>query len=174
MKKNFRNAIVFVTAIAILGFGVNALAHESRSYGKRGGQMGYHGGQRGYHMGENGSGYGTKLSDEDVAKMEKQMQTFFNETKDLRDSLYEKNLALRSELVKRDIDRAKAAGLQKEISNLNADLDQKRIDHMLKVKEINPDAGRYMGSGRGMGRGRGMGNGMTGGGMGYGRGNCGL
>lgn len=171
MKKNFRNAIVFVTAIAILGFGTNAFAQSGQGYGQRGGQRGYHGGQMGYHMGGYG-GYGANLSDEDVAKMEKQMQTFFNETKDLRNSLYSKNLALRSEFAKKDIDRDKAASLQKEISTLRADLDQKRIDHILKVKEINPDAGRYMGSSRGRGYGRGMGYDMRGGGMGSGGGNC--
>lgn len=162
MKTKFRNAIIFVGIIAILGIGVNAFA---RGWGGRGGQMGY-------HMGGYGPGYCYNLSDEDTAKLEKQMQAFFDETKELRDQMYQKNLALRSELAKKDIDRANALDLQKEISKLSAELDQKRIDHMIKIKEINPDAGRYMGYGRHMGHGRGMGYGMIGGGMGYGPGNC--
>jgi len=32
--------------------------------------------------------------------------------------------------------------LQKEISKLESELDQKRIDHMIKVRKIDPDAGR--------------------------------
>ena len=35
-----------------------------------------------------------------------------------------------------------AISLQKEISELEAQLDQKRIDHMIKVRKIDPDTGR--------------------------------
>ena len=54
-----------------------------------------------------------------------------------------------------DPDVKKAQELQKEISNLEATIDQKRIDHMIKMKKINPHAGRGYGSGRGRGSGGG-------------------
>ena len=76
---------------------------------------------------------------------------------------------LRSELAKPEPDAKKAAGIQKEISNLESELDQKRLDHRIKMKKDFPDFGA---GGYGYGpRGKGMGRGMYGGG-GYGPGSC--
>ncbi|MBU0988553.1 MAG: hypothetical protein KKH68_14980 [Proteobacteria bacterium] len=50
-----------------------------------------------------------------------------------------------------------ASSLQNDISKLQAQLDQKRIDHMVEMRKINPNAGRgFMGRG-GMGYGNGQG-----------------
>ena len=52
---------------------------------------------------------------------------------------------MRSELFKENPDVSKAGALQKEISELESDLDQKRISHMIKIRKLNPNAGRgYM------------------------------
>ena len=56
--------------------------------------------------------------------------------------IYKKELELRSELSRANPDAKKAANLQKNISKLEARLNQKQIDHMIAVKKINPDAGR--------------------------------
>ena len=122
-------------------------------------------GFRGY----GGRGYQSDLSDEDLAKLDKERQAFFDATSDLREQLYQKELELRSEIAKPEPDTKKAAGLQAEISNLEGQLDQKRLEQRIKMKKDFPRSG-YMGQGYGpRGMGRGMGRGMYGGG-GYGRG----
>jgi zinc resistance-associated protein len=63
-------------------------------------------------------------------------------TETIREDLCSKRLALESELAKNNPDTAKAAALQNEISKLEAQLDQMRIDPMIKVRKIDPDAGR--------------------------------
>jgi len=39
-------------------------------------------------------------------------------------------------------DTEKATELHKKISDLEAKLDQKHIDHLIKMRKINPNAGR--------------------------------
>ena len=95
------------------------------------------------------------LSDDDVAALEKEREAFFKATENLRQDIYAKRLALRSELAKKDPDVKNAQDLQKAISDLEAKIDQERVDHMIKMKKINPNAGRGYGSGRGHGRGGG-------------------
>jgi len=60
--------------------------------------------------------------------------------------------------------------MQQEISDLESQLDQKRLDHHIKMQKDFPRFG-YRGDGYGP-RGRGMGRGMYGGGGGYGPGRC--
>lgn len=161
MKKNQSKILVLVTVVAFLGVGAYAFADWGR-YGM--GNWGHHRG--GYHMGWGGSGYQRDLSEDEYKKLDEQMQTFYKETESIRQKMYEKQLALRSELAKENPDAKKAAEIQKELSALESELDQKRIDHMLSLKKDYPDWGRgFMGrGGRGyMGRG-----GM----MGYGPGYC--
>ena len=44
--------------------------------------------------------------------------------------------------------------MQKEISKLESELDQKRIDHMIKIRKLSPNAGRgFMMGGNHMGYG---------------------
>jgi Spy/CpxP family protein refolding chaperone len=151
--------IVILAAIATLGLVATAYAGWGDGYGHRG--RGWH------HMGWGGpgqGGYDLDLTDEQRQAMEQQRRAFFEDTKDLRQNLYVKELELRSELAKADADAQKAAAIQKDISNLEAELDQKRLDHIVKMKKVNPDAGRgYMAGGRGRG-------GMMGYGPGAGRG----
>jgi len=68
--------------------------------------------------------------------------------------IFQKRLELRSELAKQTPDVQKAVKLQKELSELKAQFDQKRIDHRIKMKKINPNVGRgFGGRGRVLGRG---------------------
>jgi len=160
MKKG--NKILMVLAVVgILGFGITAFAYMGNGHGPSG--WGNNG--PGWHrMGWGGSGYGHmmgNMNDEDFKKMGEERQAFFKETETLRQEVYQKELALESELAKKNPDARKAAGLQKEISGFNAELDQKRIDHMIRMRGILPDVGsRYMGRGSmGMGYGSGYGGG---------------
>jgi len=161
MKMNTITKAVIVLAITgIVGFAATSFAGWGRGGGGNcWGQGGW--GQRG-SVAPGTQGY---LSDEQINQLDKQRQAFFEETQNLRENLYQKEFELRSELAKEDPDAQKAAGLQAEISELTAQLDQKRIDHRLKMKKENPEffAGRGYGQG-----GRGMGRGFNGPGMGRG------
>ena len=165
MKMNNIAKTVTVLAIAgIVGFAATSFAGWGRGGGGNCWGQGSGWGQRGYAP----SGYQGNLSDEQVTRLNKERQAFFEETRNLRENLYQKELKLRSELAKEDPDAQKAAGLQAEISDLTAQLDQKRIDHRIKMQKENPElfAGRGYGKGgRGMGRGfynQGMGRGFRG------------
>lgn len=86
-----------------------------------------------------GSGMGTaNLTEEQVEQLKEARATFQEATQDLRMELKSKRLALQSELVKKEPDVKKAKTLQKEISALNAELAQLRIDQILEVKKIAP------------------------------------
>ncbi|MFO7556627.1 MAG: periplasmic heavy metal sensor, partial [Desulfobacterales bacterium] len=94
-------------------------------------------------------------------------KAFFKSTGDLRRKIYQKKLALESEFAKENPDPKNAANLQKEISDFKAQIDQKRIEHMIEMRKINPNLGPgLMGSGM-MGHGYGRGYGGSGP-MGYG------
>ena len=84
--------------------------------------------------------------------------TFFKSTQDLRQNIYQKQLALESEFAKKKPDAKIAKNLQKEISDLRAQIDQKRIEHMIEMKKINPAIGSgFIGPGMmGYGHGRGF------------------
>ena len=159
--------IMIVVIAAVLGIGVTSFAGWGRAYWGSGDHMG-----PGYGMhqgrGYGGPGYQGDLSDEQIARLDKERQDFYEATADLRDALYQKELELRSELAKPEPDAQKAAGLQKEISSLENELDQKRLDHQIKMRKDFPRFGS-----RGYGYGPlGMGRGMYGGGGGYGPGSC--
>ncbi len=56
------------------------------------------------------------------------------------------HIELRSELAKENPDIRKAIELQDKISGLEVKLDQKYIQHLIKMRKINPKAGRgFMG-----------------------------
>jgi len=164
---NFRNVMLVLAVVAMVGVGATAFAGWGKGHWGNG--PGRH------HGGWGGSGYGPgammdNLSDEQIKALEQERQAFLKDTEKIRQEAYSKELELRSELVKENPDAAKAARLQTEISRLEAQLDQKRVDHMIKMRKINPNAGRgYMMGRGGMGYGPGHGRG----GMGYGPGNGG-
>ena len=78
------------------------------------------------------------LSEDEIKQMQAERQSFFEATKEIRQQLYQKGLELRSELAKKDPDAAKAAGIQDEISELKGQMGRMRLDHILKLKKINP------------------------------------
>jgi Spy/CpxP family protein refolding chaperone len=159
LLKNWK--ILFIVAALTIFMTAGASADKGRGYGYRG-QM-HHGG--GWHhggYGHHGWGAFNDLSEEDIQKLEEERKAFFEETRDLRRAVYQKRLELASEMARQNPDPAKAAEIQKAISNTKAQLAQKRLDHLFRVRKIHPDLG--MGSGGGH-----MGFGMMHGGMmGYG------
>ena len=149
MNRNALKKILMGAAVvAIVGFGVNAMAGWGRGYDCQG--WGPEGPGK-YGRGGDGPGYGytrQNLSEEQIKKIDEARQGFFAETADLRQGLYAKGLELRAELAKEKPDAKMASEIQREISELRAQLGQKRIGHVIKMREIDPDAGRrYMGRG---------------------------
>ena len=162
---NFGKVIVGVAIVAIVGFAATSFAGWGRGGGRAGGSCWGQGSGFGPGAGMGPRGYGApsnqgSLSEEQIDKLNKERQAFIEETRTVRDGLYQKQLELRSELAKTDPDVQKATALQGEISSLQSQLAQKRIEQQIKMKKEFPElADRGYRSGRpGFGR-RGMGPG---------------
>lgn len=170
MKKPRTNKLLVIVAIiGMVGAAATAFADWETGPGNRGWGMGY-----GHHRGMMynsetgdgpgpgwcGQGYAANLSQEDLKKIDDARQAFFAATKNLKQNIYQKELEIRSEFAKENPDAGRLSSLQKELSELESQLDQKRISHMLEMKKLHPDAG---GTGRGAGRGYARGPGFRGG-----------
>lgn len=146
-----RNVVVSLAAAAVMALGANAFA--GKGMGGQDNERGY-GGWGNQNRG-GGCAYGqmnADLTPEQREQIETERQAFFDATKNERQDLYAKNLELRAEMAKRQPDLEKASALQKAVSELQASLDQKRLNHTMAMRKINPDAGRgFMMGGRGMG-----------------------
>lgn len=161
MRKVASKLLVILTVFAVVGFGVYAFADGGMGYGQnRGG--GDHNGSGWQHGGSGCPGYGGHmrgdLGDEEIQKMDQHRKAFHEANKDLKQNVYQKQLELESEFAKKAPDAKKAAGIQKEISDLQAQIDQNRVGHIIEMKKINPDVGRGF-----------RGNGPMRGGSSYGR-----
>ena len=159
MNRIASKILVVLTVFAVMGFGVYAFADGGMGYGMNHGGRG-HQESGGYNGGYGCPGYGNMmgdLGDEEIQKMDEQRKAFFKSTEDLRQNIYQKRLALESEFAKKSPDAKNASNLQKEISDLRAQIDQKRIAHLIEMKKINPGLGAgFMGPGM-MGQGNGKG-----------------
>lgn len=155
--------IIIISIILLLG-GAMAFAH-----GGFGGGNGYGRHMRGYggHMmgPDYGSGFGphmrdygpwSDMSEEDRAKFDNRRETFFEETRELRGKIDENRIALRDEMIKDNPDEGKVLELQKQISMMQAEFDQKAIKHRLEVRKLLPED--FQGHGFRRGGGRGPGN----------------
>lgn len=152
--KKLSKTIIVLTLVAIMGMGATAFAGKGRGNNRyaQSGQYGCDG--SGYGRGWGNPGFMGNLSEEESAKLNEERNAFFKATQDLRQNIYQKRLELNSELAKKNPDPKKAGALQKELSGLKGQLDQKRINHRIRMNKINPGFGQ-MGrgfSGRGMGR----------------------
>ena len=147
---NLKAVIITVASIALVGLTINAFAHSGMSWG---GGWGHHG-QGWHHQGGYGPVYDDQLTKEQYRQFDQKREAFFKETQELRSNLFEKERELQNELAKDEPDASKASRLQKEISELQAQFDQKRIDHMIEMRKVIPNIGRgYMQGGPMMGYG---------------------
>jgi Spy/CpxP family protein refolding chaperone len=151
LNKVWIKRLFVLSTVVFLGFFVPRLASSGMGYGpySRGGHHPMHAWHHGAQEGP-GCGYWGDLSEEDIQKLEKERIDFFEDTKNLRANIYQKRLELRSELAKENPDAKKAAELQSEISKMRAEFDQKRLNHFLNIRKINPDMGKGFGGGYGM------------------------
>ena len=144
-----KKLIIGLTIAVAIGIGTYAFGHMGGGYGNYGwmqggpGMMhqGYYGMHEGYY-GQPQNDYRSDLKDEDIKALDEERAAFLKATDRIRQNLYSKELELRSELYKENPDASKAEALQKEISELESELDQKRINHMIKIRKLDPNAGR--------------------------------
>ncbi|MDP2645269.1 MAG: hypothetical protein Q8P24_10040 [Desulfobacterales bacterium] len=171
MKKNNKlKMVVIVAAVSLAGFGTYAFGDEEPGYGRhmrgyggmgmgygsemmdmhRGGGMGYGPGMGrgpGMHSGYRGTEDGG-YSDEELKSLDKEHNAFWKATEGLRNDVYQKGLELESELAKQAPDVDKARKIQEEILSLRGQVAQKRLDHVINLRKINPNVGRgFMGRG---------------------------
>ena len=87
-------------------------------------------------------GYDGHLSDATVKKLNVEQESFIRATETLRQTVYEKELYLKAELVKKRPDIVTAQGFQEEISEARGQFEQKMIEHLIQMKTINLEAER--------------------------------
>jgi len=161
--------------VAVLTLPLAALAYAHGGYG--GGHMmgpGYGGPMMGpgygHHMMDYGPGCGPymgygphmrgydnwgNLSDENAAKLDQARDKFFESTRDLRRKIDEKQYAIEEELRKDNPDTGKVTDLQKALSGLQAEFDQKALAYRMEVKKLVPQEAVRGSYGRGYTEGRG-------------------
>lgn len=111
------------------------------------GMMGYYGGGYGGHMmGYGPYGYGN-LPPQEAAKLHQSQEKFFNDTLDLRNAIQEKQFALNQELQQANPDQTKVTNLQKDLSQLESQFDQKALQHQLDLRKNFPETTLGMGYG---------------------------
>jgi len=153
--KNLTKTLIVLALVAIMGIGTTAFAGKGKGNARyaQSGQYGCDG--SGYGRGYGNPGFMGNLSEEEIAKLNEERSAFSKATQDLRQNIYQKRLELNSELAKKNPDPKKAAALQKELSGLKGQLDQKRTEQRIRMNKINPGFGGHMGQGF---RGKRMGN----------------
>lgn len=156
IKKSLLISTFLVVGIASLAFARGG--YWDCPYGHDGPRMGQ--GMMGGGHGKMGGGYhdwgygrGTNLTDEQKAKLDAAREKFFTETESLRIQMRDKHFALQDEMNKKTPDSAKVAQLQKELSQIEAEFDQKRVQHQLEMRQLLPEGFRGPGYGPGSGRG---------------------
>lgn len=110
-------------------------------------------------------GYGN-LSDEERDKLDELDRKYYQETEGIRNQIVDKSDELDALMDSQNPDLERARELQREISRLRADLDQKELKYELEARKLVPE--QKLGSGYGRGHHRGYWG--RGGGMGYGSG----
>lgn len=85
-----------------------------------------------------GSGY-ERLTDEQRAKLDTLYKQFYEEAMPLRDDFRAKRNELSAVLNAAEPDANKAKALQKEISDIQAKLAEKRVELAVEARKINPD-----------------------------------
>jgi len=147
MKKFIVIAEVLVLS-ALIAFPMMAAAQGSGA-GKGAGVMGMESGKG--QRGAMGREKASSLTTEQKEQIEKLRKKYRDDNADTLKQLMTKRFDLNTILDSDKPDADKAKAIQKEISDLNAKLAQKKIDLYIEMRKINPDAKFGRGSGKGMG-----------------------
>lgn len=152
------------------------LAVWAHGWGMGGGHMmGTWDGGPGYYN-QYDRGY-TALNDKQQKQLDELNRKFYDDTRELRTKLWSKSTELNALLSETNPDTGKISKLQKEISDLQAKLNEKAVNNQIEARKIAPETrfgggygyGHMMG---GYGHGPMMGGNGMGYGMGYGPGAC--
>ena len=103
-----------------------------------------------------GQGHGCRggyagLSDGDRAKIDTAREKFFDDTRSLRRDMDDQAYALHKEMNSDNPDSGKVAQLQKQLSKLEAEFDQKKVQHQLEMRKLWPEKFKDHAWGRGWG-----------------------
>ncbi len=163
MKKLFtKKTVVIASFVLVAGFIASQAFGHMGSYNN---MMGYNGHMNGYNqnmmsygqgmMGNGGGHMWDNLSVEDQKKMQDQMNTFFEATKEIREQAYEKRQELKLEFSKSEKDQGKIDTLQKELYEISSQFEKKRFNQMTEMQKLFSDknGGSFMGNGRNYGGG---------------------
>ena len=169
MKTTRTTQSIIVAAVVLIASAAVAFAHggwggDDDGYGHRMGGYSMGPGCQGRMM---GPGYGNNmmgpgqgrghhhgyanLSDEERAKVDTAREKFFEETRSLRRDMDDQAYALRKEMNSDNPDSGKVAQLQKQLSKLEAEFDQKAVQHRLEMRKLLPEKFRDRGWGPGCG-----------------------
>ncbi|MBW1995269.1 MAG: periplasmic heavy metal sensor [Deltaproteobacteria bacterium] len=133
-----RATIFIIMGLALTVLAVSAFAHGP-GWGSR---WGWTGGRHMMDYWGKGPAY-EQITPELRSKLDQLNRKFFEETAELRNKIWAKSSELDAVLSAENPDIEKARALQKEIAELRAQLDQKRLDYELEVRKIDPNAGRW-------------------------------
>jgi len=111
----------------IIEYGRDMMRYGFHETGRRGGNNKY-------------PGYYSDLSDATKKELITEQESFIKATEDLRQTIYEKELYLKAELVKKSPDTAIALSFQKDISDAKGQFEQQMIEHIIRMKNINLEA----------------------------------
>ena len=81
-------------------------------------------------------GHSRYLNPETLEKLNIEQEAFIKATEDIRYTLYEKELYLKTELVKKKHDVDLALAFQNDVSENRIKLERKMIEHLLRMKKI--------------------------------------
>jgi Spy/CpxP family protein refolding chaperone len=95
------------------------------------------------------------LTAEEAAKTAEAREQFHSDTEELRLKIRQIRTEMRSEMTKDDPDDATVLDLQKQLSSVKAEFDQKRVKHHLEMRKLLPDKFKADAFGRGYGHGGG-------------------
>ena len=119
------------------GYGMMGPGYGMMGPGYGGHMMGY-----GPHMGWRGDADDLNITRQQAEQLDAARDSFYRETTDLREQIYEKNAQIRQELSRENPDEGRLQDLQKSLSKLESELDQKQLDYQLEVRKIAPELGR--------------------------------
>ena len=144
--KSMKSVNMTLSAILTIGIAALGFAYEVYGSGYRGPLMGLgilgYGCGPAYGQGHMMEYYGSydygNLSREDATKLYDSHAKYFDETRELRKSILSKQFDLDDELQKVKPDRSRADDLQKKLSQLKSQLNQKTMDHKFAFRKQFP------------------------------------
>ena len=144
---------LLITTLAIPVFA------RGRGWGRGGHMGGFWGGGPG-SCGQYDRGYGSQ-NPEERTRQDQRGEEFYSDTAKLRSQIQSKSTELDAVLNSPNSDPEKAKSLQKDISQLQAKMDEKRLNYELEARKNAPQGSYGGGYDRGYGRGYGPGMGRT-------------